>query len=55
MFNWLIRPRVTRGWHGDCIGGGMEALIALIVLAAGLMLERSRPAAEPIRIRTRRD
>jgi hypothetical protein len=33
----------------------MEVLIALIVLAAGVMLERSRPAAEPVRVRVRRD
>ncbi len=37
------------------MGGGMEVLIALIVLAAGLMLERSRPAPEPVRARVRRD
>jgi hypothetical protein len=33
----------------------MEVLIALIVLVAGLMLERSRPAADPVRIRVRHD
>lgn len=37
------------------MGGGMEVLIALIVLAAGLMLERSHPAVEPVRARVRRD
>jgi hypothetical protein len=33
----------------------MEVLIALIVLVAGLMLERSRTAADPVRIRVRHD
>jgi hypothetical protein len=33
----------------------MEVLIGLIVLVAGLMLERSRPAADPVRIRVRQD
>jgi hypothetical protein len=33
----------------------MEVLIALIVLAAGLVLERSRPAPDPVRVRVHRD
>jgi hypothetical protein len=33
----------------------MEVLIALIVLVAGLMLERSRPVADPARVRVRHD
>jgi hypothetical protein len=33
----------------------MEVLIALIVLVAGLLLERSRPVADPVRARVRRD
>jgi hypothetical protein len=33
----------------------MEVLIALIVLAVGLSLERSRPAAEVVRVRARND
>jgi hypothetical protein len=33
----------------------MEVLVALIVLVAGLLLERSRPAADPVRTRVRRD
>jgi len=31
----------------------MEVLAVLIVLAVGLMLERGRRIAEPIRVRTR--
>jgi hypothetical protein len=33
----------------------MEVLIALIVLAAGLLLERSRPARDPVRVRVSPD
>ena len=33
----------------------MEVLIALIVLVAGLVLERTRPSAEVIRVRSRND
>jgi hypothetical protein len=33
----------------------MEVLIALIVLVAGLALERTRPSAEVIRVRSRND
>jgi hypothetical protein len=33
----------------------MEVLIALIVLVVGLALERSRPTAEPVRVRSRHD
>ena len=33
----------------------MEALIALIVLVAGLVLERSRPASDAVPVRVRRD
>jgi hypothetical protein len=32
----------------------MEAIVALIVLAVGVMLEISRPSTEVVRVRTRR-
>jgi len=32
----------------------MEAIVALIVLAVGVMLEVSRPTIEVVRVRTRR-
>ena len=40
---------------GTALGGAMEALIALIVLVAGLVLERSRPASDSVPVRVRRD
>lgn len=33
----------------------MEVLIALIVLVAGVALERSRPPVEAVRVRARND
>jgi hypothetical protein len=33
----------------------MELIVALIVLAVGVMLEITRPPAEVVRVRSRRD
>jgi hypothetical protein len=33
----------------------MELLVALIVLMVGVMLEMTRPSAEVVRVRSRRD
>ncbi len=42
------------GWHVGCKGGRMEFAIALILLAVGVMLERGRHAARPVRVHTTR-
>ncbi len=46
--------RRWRAWHDGCNEGHMELAIALILLVVGVMLERGRHVARPVRVHTTR-